>query len=111
MGTHQQVQGQSIIFRPAEKKLDSFSAPKFRTDVLDSLSREKKYSVVIDLSQVEMVDSMGLGSFLAILKQVNSNQGSLKIACMNDHIYSLFKLVCMQKVFKIYHTVEEALKS
>lgn len=65
---------------------------------------------VIDLEKVDFMDSAGLGSLIAMLKEVTERGGDMKIACLQKKPRMVFEITRAYKVFEIYDSVEEALK-
>jgi len=65
---------------------------------------------VVDLKQVDFMDSAGLGTLIAVLKQITERGGDMKIACLQKKPRMVFEITRAYKVFEIYDTVDEALK-
>ncbi|MEN7973435.1 MAG: STAS domain-containing protein [Verrucomicrobiota bacterium] len=65
---------------------------------------------VADLEQVDFMDSAGLGTLIALLKQVTERGGDLKIACLQKKPRMVFEITRVYKIFEIYDTVDEALR-
>jgi anti-sigma B factor antagonist len=63
--------------------------------------------IVLDLSEVDFVDSSGLGAIVASLKMLGG-KGDLVISGASDKVMSLFKLTRMDRVFQIFATRDEA---
>ena len=66
---------------------------------------------VIDLEQVDFMDSAGLGTLIAVLKRVTERGGDMKIACLQKKPRMVFEITRAYKVFEIYETVDDALKA
>jgi anti-sigma B factor antagonist len=98
-----------MVVRIASDSLDAGSVEEFRKQVLPLISEARK--VILDMSLLNFVDSAGLGSILACLKAVRQSQGELKLCALTRPVRALFELMRMQKVFSIYATRDEALKS
>jgi anti-sigma B factor antagonist len=64
---------------------------------------------VIDLKQVDFMDSAGLGTLIAVLKRITERGGDMKVACLQKKPRMVFEITRAYKVFEIYDTVEEAL--
>ena len=75
------------------------------------MSLEPNSKVVLDMSEVEFIDSSGLGVILSCYRHLNSANGDLKLCCLNEQVQTLFELVRMHRIFDIYKTQEEAIKS
>jgi anti-sigma B factor antagonist len=65
---------------------------------------------VIDLEQVDFMDSAGLGTLIAVLKRVTERGGDMKIANLQKKPRMVFEITRAYKVFEIYDTVDDALK-
>lgn len=65
---------------------------------------------VIDLKQVEFMDSAGLGTLIAVLKRITEAGGDMKIACLQKKPRMVFEITRAYKIFEIYDSVDEALK-
>jgi anti-sigma B factor antagonist len=102
------IQNITLITVPGTT-LDAGSAKAFKTAILPALLPEAK--VILDLSELKFVDSSGLGAMLSSLRQLNGIGGDLKLCGMNKSIRSLFELVRMHRVFEIYNTRDEAIRS
>lgn len=67
--------------------------------------------LVIDLSKCEYVDSTFLGAMVALLKKVNSINGDLRLVYNKEMPSLVFVLTRMDKVFKVFPNLEEAMES
>ena len=112
---HMEIQheskGEIIVITPEGDSLDAKDAPDFKEKVIDLIYSNNAEAVVLNLSHLNFIDSSGLGSFLSILRLLHSRGGELKLAGMNKSIRTMFELVSMHKIFKIYDTPEEAVKA
>jgi anti-anti-sigma factor len=93
------------------ENLDAKEATDFKLRVKELLSQNKSYRVVLDLHNLQFIDSSGLGSFLSILRAVNSEGGDLKMSSMTKPVRAVFELVNMHRIFEIYNSPEEATQS
>lgn len=80
-------------------------------DQLHDLIAEKKLKVVIDLSQVDWMNSTGLGILISSLTTLRNSQGDLKLASVTDKIQSLLTITKLITVFEAYDSVDEAVAS
>lgn len=91
-----------------EGEVDVFTAPKLREQLIGLVDRGE-YKIVVDLEQVEFLDSTGLGVLVAGLKRVKTQSGLLAIACTKEKILKIFRVTGLTKVFPIYDSVDEAI--
>lgn len=67
--------------------------------------------LVIDLSQVKYMDSSFIGALVAGLKHMLLKKGEMAIVNVQSDVLALFELTRLDKVFKIYPTVTDAITS
>jgi anti-sigma B factor antagonist len=89
-------------------EIDVYSAPTLR-DQLNSLVADGHYDLVVDMRNVDFLDSTGLGVLVGGLKRVRSHDGSLHLVCAQDRVLKVFRITGLTKVFAIHDSVEEAL--
>lgn len=89
--------------------LDASNTPEFKKSVSSVI--EPNARVVLDLSQVQFVDSSGCGAILAVLRQLTPAGGDLKLCGVTKPVRTLFELVRMHKILEIYNSRDEAVKS
>jgi len=104
----EQVDG-IVIAHLEEEILDASNAKEFKQEITSLIVPGTK--LVFDLSGLKFVDSSGLGALLACLRQLNSSGGVLKLCAMVKPVRALFELVRMHRVFEIFNTREEAIRS
>ena len=65
---------------------------------------------MVDLTNVDFVDSAGLGQLVSALKLCVHHNGNLMLVGVNDSITDLLKITKLDTVFRIYNTVDEAVE-
>ncbi|MDZ7271913.1 MAG: STAS domain-containing protein [candidate division KSB1 bacterium] len=68
-------------------------------------------NVVLDLSQVQWMNSSGLGILISAASTLRNNGGELKLACITPRIRSLMTITRVINVFETFASVEEAVQS
>lgn len=109
MGYKTRQEGDVTVVTVEDSRLDAGIAGEFRDFVIDLID-EGNTDFVIDISGVSFMDSSGLGAIVAVLKQIGSN-GSIRLAGPQKAVSDLFDLTCMDRIFKIHATVDEALNA
>ena len=89
-------------------RLDVAGAPALK-DAISEVVKNGPPRVVIDMEGISFVDSTGLGSVIAALKQIRSSQGDLRLAAPNQQVRVVLELTTLDRVFPYFSTVEEAL--
>ena len=73
------------------------------------LFRPKPAVLVIDMTNVEFMDSSGLAILVEVLKWSRQNDSKLKLVGMVQAVRSVFEISRLDSIFQIHDTVEEAL--
>lgn len=80
-------------------------------DELNELIEAGKKEIVADLSEVQFMDSGGLGMLISGLTSMRNAGGDLRIAGADQSIIRLLTVTKLFTVFKTFPTLEEAVKS
>jgi len=89
--------------------LDAFSEPTFRK-VLDKCVEEGPFNIILDLSQIDFIDSSGIGALVQIAKKIQNSGGSLQLIT-NPRVMQTVKMVRLEQFFKLQPSVEAALEN
>ena len=98
--------GKTIVAVGGE--IDVYTAPKLR-DKITELVAGGVYDIVIDMEEVEFLDSTGLGVLVGGLKKVRAHDGSLQLVCNQDRLLKIFRITGLAKVFVIHESADAAL--
>jgi len=91
--------GNQFIIKPGVDVVASM-ASEFRSK-LRGLIQESPKILVIDLSGVAMVDSVGIGIIIATHNSLNKAGGKLRVTNVADDIYALFTTMRLDHHFTI----------
>jgi anti-sigma B factor antagonist len=80
--------------------LDINSAPAL-ADEIDKLVATQPSKVVVDLSQLDLIDSSGVAALVKIYKKVREGGGAIRFTGARDQPLAIFKLLRMDKVFNL----------
>lgn len=109
MEVHIHKSGDVTVVVPAEPSLDAGNTKRFKEEVVPKFEGAGK--VLVDLSQVQFLDSSGLGALLSALRRVRAAGGDLRLCGVNRVVQALFELVRLHRVFDIYKTREDGLRA
>jgi len=94
------------VVQIAAEKLDMSNAAAFKAGAFPLLTSHSR--VILDLSAVDFVDSSGLGSILACLREINRVGGTLVLGGVCKRVRALFELVKMHRLIPLYETIDDA---
>lgn len=95
------------VLRP-KGRLDVRSAQSLRARLAE-LASDGKALVVIDLGLVPFMDSSGLSALVSGLKSMRQGAGDLRIARPPPQVRLILASTRLDRVFRPYDTVQEAL--
>jgi anti-sigma B factor antagonist len=98
------------IFRPKETRLDSIVASELKAEFL-ILAQPDVEKLIIDLSDVEYIDSAGLSALLLARRQMSAHESDVRLVGARPEVRSLLSLTQLDRVFGIYETIDEALNA
>ena len=78
--------------------LDFQTAPAL-ADPIDSIIKSRATAVVVDASQLDIIDSSGVAALVKLYKGVRAYGGSMVVVGAKDQPLTIFKLLRMDKVF------------
>ena len=80
--------------------LDVYSEEEFRDFIEDEL-KDKNSDLVIDIKDLDYLDSTGLGMFMKIYKMYEENGQKVKIINPKENILKLFKITDLTDIFEM----------
>ena len=106
----QTMKNDSVTTIALSGRFDSSDVPTFR-DFVHTLPDEQEENYVIDLKEVQYIDSGGLGCLVSFLRRVRQNGGDIKIATLSDKVRAVFELTRLHRIFEIYDESSAAVLS
>ncbi|MGL1933090.1 MAG: STAS domain-containing protein [Desulfotalea sp.] len=91
-------------------RFDVSVAQKFKETINELLTQNNTH-FVIDLVDVDYMDSGGLGSLVASLRRVREKDGEIKISSPNSKVRKVFELTRTHRIFDIYDNSNIAVQS
>lgn len=91
-------------------EVDVSTAPRLRDELSQAIA-DGHHELVVDLSDVSFLDSTGLGVLVGRLKALRLQEGDMLLVTQQDRILRNFRITGLDKVFRIFATVDEALQA
>ncbi len=104
--THR-AEGAHVVLEVAGE-IDVDSAPVLQ-ERLELLVDEGHHHLVLDMEDVDFLDSAALGVLVNGLKRVRAHDGSLRLVIPQEKIRKVFQITGLTKVFAIHPSVGDAL--
>ncbi len=97
-----------VVVRPMGR-IDVESAPALR-DSLKQIADTSPTLIVVDLDNVDFIDSSGLSALVSGLKATRQAGGSICLSRPHPQALTALRLTLLDRVFPIFPSVEEALE-
>jgi anti-sigma B factor antagonist len=97
---HTLVQESASTVLHVRGELDALSCLELR-EVLDTLAAQEKCVVTVDLSELRLIDSSGVGVMVSLYKRVRANGGEVKFVGVTAQPLVIFKLLRLDRAFEL----------
>jgi anti-sigma B factor antagonist len=94
----------------ANGRLDMVAAPQLKA-LVESAIGKSAVPVVVELSQVQFMDSTGLGALISGLRATRQAGSDLRIAGARSQVLSVLTMTRIDRVIRPYPSVEDALRA
>lgn len=102
--------GRTITILRPDGRLDITTAWQFRLKLQDCMQKAGPH-LVVNLSKVNFIDSSGLTSLVAGMRDADKVNGSFRLCSVHPEAKLVFEVTMMDSVFDIFETEEEALNT
>jgi anti-sigma B factor antagonist len=107
--THTNQDGTTVIVLQPTGRLDITTAWQFRLKLQECIAKLSRH-IVVNLGQVNFIDSSGLTSLVAGMRDADKVRGSFRICNVHPEAKLVFEVTMMDSVFEIFETESEALE-
>ena len=98
-----------IVLLSVKGFIDTTTAPEFE-GTFQSVLKQGKYKLVVDLKDVNYISSAGWGIFISEIKRIRSRKGDLILAAMSPEVAEVFELLEFNTILKSFSSVDQAVK-
>src|SRR5690554_3867339 len=81
-------------------EVDIYTSPELKKRIYELID-EKKLDILINGSNLDYIDSTGLGILMGIYKKLKEYNLNIKITNLKPNIYKLFDITGLNKIFNI----------
>ena len=104
--TYSNPDGNIVIVLKPKERLDITTAWQFRLKLQECISKLSSH-VIVNLEQVDFIDSSGLTSLVAGMRDADKAKGSFRICNVHPDAKLVFEVTMMDTVFEIFETEQE----
>ncbi|MFQ6047762.1 MAG: STAS domain-containing protein [Phycisphaerae bacterium] len=103
--------GVCVVEFADRKILEELCITEIGEELAALVDRQPGIKLLLNFSNVEHLSSAALGMLITLNKRISENGGVLKLSDIHPQIYEVFKITRLNKVFEIYSTAADALRS
>jgi anti-sigma B factor antagonist len=96
-----------LLIFAVEGALDTNSSGQLETTLAEHLERGGR-QIILELTEMDYVSSMGLRVFLSTLKQLRATDGRLVLSGLNGEVREILDMAGFSPLFEIASSLEEA---
>ncbi|MCE5284572.1 MAG: anti-sigma F factor antagonist [Pelosinus sp.] len=100
---------QGVLIVRVEGELDAHNASEFRQKFDTALDQFEAKIVIVNFSEVDFIDSSGLGVILGRYRRLAILQGKILAVCIKPRIIKIFELSGILKIIDLFNSEREAL--
>ncbi len=107
------VQHADFLTLSMKGRLDISTASMLKEKVLDHVSKGAR-SIILNMAQVDFINSSGLGTLVSILKETRARGSRLVLSNLANHVHEIFEITQLAEIFEIFPVeadAQSALKS
>lgn len=99
------------VVKPGGSRLDAEVAPAFRAALVRLVDRGRS-NLIVDLSDIEFIDSSGLGALVSALKRLKQRDpaGDIRLAQVQPSVRAVLEIIRLHRVFAQYASVDDAIQ-
>jgi anti-sigma B factor antagonist len=99
--------GAAIVYR-LRGSLDLATAPSLRAALVEA-ANEGKHDIIVDLTELEFLDSTGLGALIGAHRRALENNGRVRLIVREGPIQRLLNITGLMRIFAVYASLDAAL--
>ena len=103
---------QDILLVELNGQLGAYQAPMFEKALLEAVYKSEKIPyLILDCSQLQILDSTGLGALLRMTKNVQNDNGLIFLTGLREQPRLVLETTQTIKLFQCFQTVQTAIDS
>jgi stage II sporulation protein AA (anti-sigma F factor antagonist) len=103
--------GKNSLIIQLHGEIDQYAAAELKESIDIEIENSPKKNLIIDLKDVDLMDSSGIGLIVGRYKIVTSIGGKLALCNASKSVEKMLKLSGIEKIVKHYQTLAEAEKA
>ena len=98
----------NVVVLSLKGRLDFSSSTSLKERVGEMMNEGRRH-FVINMAQVDFINSSGLGTLVSVLKEVRLAKGRMVLANLGTYVQEIFEITQLSHIFEICESEEEAM--
>ena len=98
---------ENFLIARVQGELDVDSVPHFRQKIETRLDKRGVDHLVLDLGEVNFIDSTGVGVLLGRYRNIKSREGKMILVNLNSHIERVLRLAGLINLVDVYDSEKD----
>ncbi|KUG27976.1 anti-sigma f factor antagonist (spoiiaa-2) [hydrocarbon metagenome] len=111
MRVHAEKKGNCVVVEVGTAEVNLTVSEDFKDAVLDHYAKLGAGDLLLDLNQVNFMDSKAIGAMVAVRKAVAARGGRMGICALHPHVRKVVGVVTLGTIFDIFETRQEAVSA
>ena len=107
---HKEIVPGTVVITLTGKLMMGLESEQIVT-LVDDLLGQGKRKIIFDLSGVKAIDSTGIGRFIYTYNKLAGAGGDMRLVGATGHVFHTFKVSLLDKVFRFFPSVEDAMNA
>ncbi|GEM_PF-852085 len=103
--------GAAVVRFTTSRMLDQSNVTQLGQEFNDLIEKHGLKRMVINFERIHYMSSAVVGKLIALNKRIKTEKGELKLCCIDQSVFEIFKIMRLDKVFKVFDTEDEAKNS
>ncbi len=104
------VKNNTVIVKVLERRIDSTLTPDFKKNLLAHIVQDSS-NIIVDLADIEYMDSSGLGALLFGKRQAERFLGNLVLINPGPKVQKLIEIARLSQTLMIFESEKKAISS
>jgi anti-anti-sigma factor len=99
----------NIVLFVIKEDIMSYMVDRIKEEIYNTIN-EKRSKVILDLNNIEYIDSLGIGAIIELFKKTKSLNGNIVMINVSQPVMRLIKMLNVQKFLRIGKNLNEAVE-
>ncbi len=100
----------TVMVLDLKGRLDLASGSRLKEEVKKIFENDNT-QIHLNMSEVEFINSSGLGSLVSIMKEVRLLKGRFTLSNLANYVEEIFEITQLSHIFEVFPTEQEAISS